>query len=145
MKDIERHLYRIYEKFISMDQDFRLEKAKESNSYGLTDCQCRYLQLIDANEPLTLGQFAKLTCVSKPTVSQLVSRFINEGLIIKESCPHDRRSCYLRMTDKGRQAARSDQNARIEIIRYFESNLTEEETISFIELMDKLLNFKEEK
>lgn len=145
MKEIERHLYRIYEEFIRIDQDIRQAKAKESHSYGLTECQCRYLQIIDANEPITLSQFAKLICVSKPTVSQLVSRFIHEGLITKESCPHDRRVCYLRTTEKGKRAARSDQNARIEIIRYFESNLTEDETKSFIALMDKLLQFKEDK
>lgn len=145
MRDTERHLYRIFEEFISMDQSIRLKVEKECKSYGLTECQYNYLRIIDANEPLTLGQFAKILSVSKPTVSQLVSRFISEDLITKESCPHDKRACYLKMTEKGRRIARSAQSARIEVIRYFESNLTEEETRSFIELMDKLFNFKEER
>lgn len=145
MKDLEMDLFELFEKLIQYDQENQRRVAHQCHTAELTECQCRYLKILDANEPLTSGQFAQLICVSKPTVSQLINRFIEDGYVVKEGCPHDKRSCYIRMTDKGREAARVDKNARIEVIRILAPNLTEQEKIQLIELLYKLLDYKEEK
>ena len=114
-------------------------EAKNCERNKLTDCQCRYLRLIDDNEPLTSGQFAKLTCVSRPTVTQLLNRFIKDGYIEKECSKSDKRVWYIQITEKGRKIARYEQNARYKIVQLMETNLDDNEINQLIQLMEKLL------
>lgn len=138
MNNLEEHLIRVYQKLLDLDQKKKEDQANKNCVHELTDCQCRYLKLIDKNEPLTSGQFAELISVSKPTVSQLIKIFIDGGYVITENCPSDKRIRYIRITEKGKRVARAEQVAQIEVIQYIETSLNEQELIQLIELLDKL-------
>ena len=74
-------------------------------------------QLIQADEPLTLGALAgKLHCV-RSNVTQLVDRLEADGLVQRGSCSEDRRAIRARLTPlglerhtAGREAIRAVQN-----------------------------------
>lgn len=138
MKEMEQHLFELFGRIFDIGSDSRKREENKCQMSNLTDCQKNYLQIIDKNEPLTSGEFAKLICVSKPTVSQLINRFIKSGYVIKESCPTDKRVCYIRMTDKGRQIARIEEHVKIEVVQYIQTNLTEQELNQLIEILEKL-------
>lgn len=58
-------------------------------------------KLIQAGEPLTLGDLAsKLRCV-RSNVTQLVDRLEGEGLVKRGSCPNDRRAVRAMVTPVG--------------------------------------------
>lgn len=138
MNNLEQHLIRVYQKLIELDNQKIKDQENKCQKHELTDCQCRYLKLIDKNEPLTSGQFAKLISVSRPTVSQLIKQFMDGGYVITEDCPTDKRIRYIKMTEKGRRITRADYNARIEVIQYIETSLNEQEVVQLIKLLDKL-------
>ena len=139
MKELEQHLFDIIEKLNNYTVSSREKQISKCQMSPLTECQERYLRLLDEYEPLTSGEFAKLICVSKPTVTQLINRFIDCGYVRKEACPNDRRAWYIRLTDEGKQVARIDQRVRIETIQYIQTNLNEEEFSQLIRLLDKLI------
>lgn len=138
MKEMEKHLIDLYEKLVSLNMTSRKEQESKCKMKNLTEGQFKYLQLIDKHEPLTSGEFAKLTCVSKPTVTQLINRFTECGYVRKESCPTDKRVCYLHITEEGRKIARIEERAHVEVVHYIQTSLDEEELLQLISLLDKI-------
>ncbi|MGI6108233.1 MAG: MarR family winged helix-turn-helix transcriptional regulator [Eubacteriaceae bacterium] len=139
MKDCEQQLFRLYSGLVDMDQQSRETHSREEQADCFTPCQIRYLQLIDSYERLTSSQFARIMQVSKPTVSQLISRFVNSDCIYKEPSARDRRICYIMLTPKGQKIARADDEARHEVIRNIREKLTPEELDLLITLLNKLV------
>ena len=143
MKAQDENLLNMYMRLIDYDSKCCKKQADDVTN-NLTDCQNRYLKLIDENEPLTSGQFAKLCHVSKPTISQIVNRFVGEGYILKEVSSEDKRAYLLKTTEKGKRVARSEYYARIEVVEYIKTKLDEDEISQLITLMEKMLDFEED-
>ncbi len=78
-------------------------------------------QLIQAGEPMTLGNLAgRLQCV-RSNVTQLVDRLEAEGLVQRGSCPEDRRAVRARVTPVGLER----HAAGLEAIRAVQAELAE--------------------
>ena len=58
-------------------------------------------QLIQAGEPLTLGELAGQLCCVRSNVTQLVDRLEADGLVTRGSCTEDRRSVRAKVTPIG--------------------------------------------
>ena len=80
----------------------RLEGALDASGLSLAKLNAlKYL--VEAREPLALGQLAeKIECV-KSNVTQLVDRLENEGLVRRVPDPNDRRGVLAAVTDLGRE------------------------------------------
>jgi DNA-binding MarR family transcriptional regulator len=78
----------------------RLESALDD--VGLSLAKLNALRhLVEAGEPMPLGQLAdKIACV-KSNVTQLVDRLENDGLVRRVPDPRDRRSVLAAVTDAG--------------------------------------------
>jgi DNA-binding MarR family transcriptional regulator len=78
--------------------------------------------LVQAGEPLPLGQIAgRIACV-KSNVTQLVDRLEADGLVSRVSDPNDRRSIRAAITEEGRRKY----EAGAEVLRSQEALLIEE-------------------
>ncbi len=93
----------------------RLEAAMEE--IGLSTAKFSALtHLVEAAEPLSLGECAKrMTCV-RSNITQLVDRLEAEGLVKRVDDPNDRRGVQAALTPLGveRQAAGAKQLAQIQ-------------------------------
>jgi DNA-binding MarR family transcriptional regulator len=94
--------------------------------------------LVQADEPLPLGQIAgRIACV-KSNVTQLVDRLEIDGLVSRVSDPYDRRSIRAAITEEGR---RKYQNGA-EVLRRQEAALVEEiapvDRAEAVKLLEKL-------
>jgi DNA-binding MarR family transcriptional regulator len=80
----------------------RLEDSLEET--GLSLAKLKALKhLVEAREPMALGQLAeKIACV-KSNVTQLVDRLENDGLVQRVPDPNDRRSVLAAVTEEGRR------------------------------------------
>ena len=80
----------------------RLEDSLEET--GLSLAKLKALKhLVEAREPMALGQLAeKIACV-KSNVTQLVDRLENDGLVQRVPDPSDRRSVLAAVTEEGRR------------------------------------------
>lgn len=98
--------------------------------YNLTLFPGRRLRLWELNEHILLSQ---------PSLSRLVERMEQRGLVRRERDPDDRRGTYVVMTEEGSAAQRRVGREHADaIVRYVGAALTEDELRTLRRLCDKL-------
>lgn len=70
---------------------------------GLTASQVLILQAIDKQEQATPSQLAKEISLSQATITSIVDRLENRGLLARERSQTDRRRVYLQLTEAGKE------------------------------------------
>lgn len=88
------HKYMAYE---SQPRDFGI-------GFPLTQNEIHTIVIVCENEGISLGELAKERAVTKGAMSQLVSRLVTKGLIVKETAEHSASYVSLRPTELGRRA-----------------------------------------
>lgn len=84
-------------------------------------------QLVDADEPLLLGDLAsRLACV-RSNMTQLIDRLEAEGLVQRVSDPADRRCVRAALTEPGRERAKAGAVQLRRVRRDLEESLPEAE------------------
>ena len=100
--------------------------------------RARCAHLVEAKEPLALGQLAeKIACV-KSNVTQLVDRLENEGLVQRVPDPRDRRSVLAAVTEEGRERFNAGSAALAEAERELLSEIPDGDRNSVASLMSGL-------
>lgn len=79
--------------------------------------RAQILRLIDQRGPQTASQIAYFLGVSKPAVSQFLDSLVKSRLITRRRSQSDRRGIELRLSVKGRKAARKIQAEQRHLIR----------------------------
>jgi len=77
----------------------RAKKAPVSS-----DIQARLLEGLIAG-PMKPSEISRVHCISKPNVTTLISKLIENGLAERSHDEKDRRVIYITITDKGKQIA----------------------------------------
>jgi DNA-binding MarR family transcriptional regulator len=94
--------------------------------------------LLDAGEPLPLGQLAgRLSCV-KSNVTQLVDRLEADGFVARKPDPHDRRTRLAELTAAGRKASKEGMRVQQETERDLLKALSRNEARQLAVLLGKL-------
>ena len=70
---------------------------------GISASQLSALSTIDRSGPMTLGDLAAAEQVQPPSMTRIVSRLEEAGLVDRQACEHDRRVARVRVTTAGRQ------------------------------------------
>ena len=69
---------------------------------GLTSAQLFVLQRLAAESPLSLNQLAERTLTHQSSVSVVVRRLVEQGLVRRRAAPRDARRLQLSLTSKAR-------------------------------------------
>ena len=100
----------------------RLERSVEPMGLSLAKMGALHT-LVEADEPIPLGQLAERLCCVKSNVTQLVDRLEAERLVRRVPDPADRRSVRAVVTDEGRArfaaAVRAREAAEAELLAGF--------------------------
>jgi DNA-binding MarR family transcriptional regulator len=78
-------------------------KQRQQAGTGLTPSLQSALAMIDACGPLTLGELAAVEQVSPPTITRIVSKLEDTGLVARVADPDDGRVTRVDVTDEGHQ------------------------------------------
>ena len=116
----------------------RIEERLDSalQSCGLSLAKLNALRhLVEAGEPLALGQLAERIACVKSNVTQLVDRLENEGLVKRLPDPNDRRSVLAGVTEEGERRYRMGATA----LKDAEQSILEEFPIQYRELLSDLI------
>ena len=116
----------------------RLQVIHKYNISNFTLKQIEYLKKFDKRENVTISQLAMELGLSKPTVTEMVKKFIRLDCIQKEQCRHDARVYYLYLTDKGRRIVRLEQIVNEYFVRRVGESLDEDDINLLIEILLKL-------
>ncbi|MBI9012382.1 MAG: MarR family transcriptional regulator [Clostridiales bacterium] len=65
--------------------------------------QMEYLKSLNKSNGVTTSHLAEILDLSKPTVTEMVKKFIRMEMVYKQSCPSDGRVYYIKLTEKGQQ------------------------------------------
>ncbi|WP_440949701.1 MarR family winged helix-turn-helix transcriptional regulator [Methanosphaerula subterraneus] len=104
----------------------------------MTVKQIAYLKVIDEQGDVTFSRLAEITRNSKPTITEMINRFVRMECVYRESCPDDGRILYIRLTEKGRKIAKAEQTALRRVIERMVHSLDEHEQELLIEILQKV-------
>ena len=86
-----------------------LSMERWAEAHGLSDGRFQVLMRLQHKPDgrMTMGDIAEIVDVSPRTVTGLVDNLERDGLVRRVDDPHDRRSVYAELTDKGRERVRA--------------------------------------
>ncbi len=76
-------------------------RLRQEASEGLGPSQVATLSSVERHGPLTPSRLAELERVQRPTITRLVARLEEAGLIARTHDPDDGRSCLVAVTPEG--------------------------------------------
>lgn len=97
-----------------------------------------YLKKFKPSEGITTSQLANILDLSKPTVTEMVKKFIKLNYVYKESCHIDKRVHYLKLTEQGRNIVNIEQNTTAYLAKQLENRLEKEELTTLIGILSKI-------
>ena len=101
--------------------------------------QLNYLKMLNKPEGVTMSELAEKLDLSKPTVTQMVRKFIKIGYANKEACPNDGRKYYIRLTVKGKNLVDMDSYVVRDMVEKVEKKLTPEEMETLATILEKIV------
>ena len=138
MVDREEHLFEVIENILRLKNECSCTIFSECGLSDLTVRQITYLKAIAEQDEVTFSRLAEITHNSKPTISEMINKFVRMECVYREPCPNDGRILYIRLTDKGQKIAKADHHALRRVIERMMNSLDEDETDLLIGILQKV-------
>lgn len=87
---------------------------QERDDVGLSATHIAALATLERHGPLPVGELAALEKVAPPSMTRVVTRLSDGGLVDRETRPGDRRQVLITITDPGRALLAADRRRRDE-------------------------------
>jgi len=136
--DREEHLFEVIENLLRLKNECSCTIFSECGLSDLTVRQIAYLKAIAEQDEVTFSRLAEITHNSKPTITEMINKFVRMECVYREPCPDDRRILYIRLTDKGQKIAKADHYAMRRVIERMMNSLDEDETDLLIGILQKV-------
>lgn len=127
-----------FENLIRLKSECSCNIFSECGLSEMTVKQIAYLKIIDQHGEITFSRLAEITRNSKPTITELINRFVRMECVFRERCPDDGRILYIRLTEKGQKIAQAEQAAMQRVIERMVNSLDERELDLLVEILHKV-------
>ncbi|MDD4621018.1 MAG: MarR family winged helix-turn-helix transcriptional regulator [Methanosarcina sp.] len=134
----KEHLFLVFENLIKIKSECSCQIFSECGLSDITLKQVEYLKAIDEYEEVTFSRLAKITRNSKPTITEMINKFVKMECVYRERSQDDGRIFYIRLTEKGRMIARAEESALLQVIEKMVNSLDENELDMLINILGKL-------
>jgi MarR family transcriptional regulator, temperature-dependent positive regulator of motility len=111
----------------------------EEAGYDLTPVQYAALAAVNGNPGLDQVTLAGLIAYDRTTITGVVDRLVQKGLIARHESSRDRRARELKITDAGRRVLRGSTPAVEAVQRTLVRGLTEKEAKELVRLLQKAI------
>jgi DNA-binding MarR family transcriptional regulator len=138
MRDREEHLCEVFENLIRARNECSCSVFSECGLSDMTVRQIAYLKTINEQGDVTFSRLAEITRNSKPTITEMINKFVRMECVYREQCPDDRRIVYIRLTDKGKKIAQAERYALRRVIEQMLHSLDEHEMDLLIGILQKV-------
>jgi len=125
----------------------RLMKLKGScymsvmDDFDLSEMSLRqldYLKKFNCSQGMTTSHLAEVLDLSKPTVTEMVKKFMKMDLVYKQGCPADGRVYYVKLTEKGQAIADLEMKTWAYMASKLSSKLNDEDLDTLILILEKI-------
>jgi len=138
MMERDEHLREVLDHLLMMRNECSCSIFSECGLSDMTVKQIAYLKVIDEQGDVTFSRLAEITKNSKPTITEMVNRFVRMECVYREPCRDDGRILYIRLTDKGKKIAQAEQAALCRVIERMIDSLDEDELDLLIGILGKV-------
>jgi DNA-binding MarR family transcriptional regulator len=138
MMERDEHLREVLDHLLMMKNECSCSIFSECGLSDMTVKQIAYLKVIDEQGDVTFSRLAEITNNSKPTITEMVNRFVRMECVYREPCRNDGRILYIRLTDKGKKIAQAEQAALRRVIERMIETLDEHELDLLIGVLEKV-------
>lgn len=138
MREKDENLHKVLDHLLAIKNECSCSVFSECGLSDLTVKQIAYLKAIDEQGDVTFSRLAEITNNSKPTITEMVNRFVRMECVYREPCRDDGRILYIRLTEKGRKIAQADQAAIRRVIGRMIDSLDEHELDLLIRILQKV-------
>ena len=108
--------------------------------HNLNFSRNRILHLIWRHDGMTQKELMDHLRVQAGSLSEMLSKLEQQGLVEKTRCPQDKRNCRLSLTESGREQALLFEQERQDMARHLFSILTEDEKVYLGAITEKLID-----
>jgi DNA-binding MarR family transcriptional regulator len=134
----KEHLFVVFENLIKIKGECSCAIFSDCGVSDITIKQVGYLKVIHELEDVTFSRLAEVTHNSKPTITEMINKFVSMDCVYREKSPDDGRVLYIRLTRKGQMIANAEKNALIQVIERTVDSLDEDEMDTLIEILGKV-------
>lgn len=134
----QKRLYTVYNQLQNVKGECSYKLIHELNLSELTIKQIEYITKIGEYEYITTSQFAEVTNLSKPSVTEMIKKFIQLDCVYKKQCEKDGRVYYIHLTEKGKHIAQFDQILTKEVVSRMMGSLEKEDVEHLISILSKV-------
>ena len=134
----DEHLREVLEHLLMMKNECSCSIFSECGLSDMTVKQIAYLKVIDEQGDVTFSRLAEITKNSKPTITEMVNKFVRMECAYREPCRNDGRILYIRLTDRGKKIAEAEQDALRRVIERMIDSLDEHELDLLIGILEKV-------
>lgn len=118
----------------------KLQKLRKIGAREISLSQFQYINAIHHCEDPTATGLARMLDLSKPAVTGIVNKLIEQGYAYKQQSDSDRRVYYIHLTRDGKQVADAYETACREYIDGMAAALSANELDQLVVLMEKALH-----
>ena len=136
-KDAEQWINRYVEAYMVVTRQIN-SRLRDIFGEGLTSDQFRILRLISGQERCTSTYLAEAVAVGKSSITAIINRLDEAGLIQRTRDENDRRQVYLTMTERGKDVYETSQRQMHELISPYLFHFEDKEIEHFIVMFEKL-------
>lgn len=131
----------------TLRQSIRQYKAEQANGEAkallhLTLTQLHYIHAIHAKDGITASELSNIFHVQKPTVTNIINRLQNQGLVTKNQSVNDRRIFHLSLTKAGKDLVAVERRGYYAFAERVEKSLSKEEHDQLYVLLGKVMKKK---
>lgn len=138
MMEKKEHLFIVFEKLVKIKSECSCEIFSECGLSDITVKQIGYLKAIDEYEEVTFSRLARITRNSKPTITEMINKFVKMDCVCREKSPDDGRIYYIRLTEKGQMIARAENRALMKLIEKIADSLDDDDMDALIDILGKI-------
>ena len=99
--DTKKYLYETYSGLMKVKGECSCKLIDELNMSELTLRQIEYIKKIGKYDSITISGLAEILNLSKPSITEMVKKFIKLDCVYKRQCQEDGRVQYIYLTERG--------------------------------------------
>jgi len=138
--EFEHYLDRWQRAFGRLMRSFGQRLASED---GLTGPQFFLLSFLDQQQSATVSQLAEALHVKPSSVTVMLDRLENNGLIVRSREQQDRRVVQISLSGAGRQVLEEARQQRRQVLKGYLQKLNEEEQQFLLAILEKMARNEE--
>ncbi|HEX7344316.1 MAG TPA: MarR family transcriptional regulator [bacterium] len=141
MVDLDDKAQKLTEAFMQLVNRFHAHESEIVNEFSadLTVHDCKCLNFLKNKGPSIMKEISEYMGVAVSTMTGMVDRMVNKGLVVRERPEEDRRSVKVQLTELGEVADRWHFEEHMRISRAILGNLSEADQDALISLLQKVL------